>query len=287
MSALTPYVAGALANPSLAIRQAAFAAELGKELAMYGGRAALSSFKGRKRARGNPAPRQKFKAAKKRMENVGEDVGKGTAKRHDTIIDDTLTTRELRSDPLLNIPFPSTVGALNQRLRDIVHFVGVKICMSVLLNTGVNTPQGQHVYMNVAVISAKEQNLSTPDSVPPENFFRGNGIERGTDFSTNLTALEFRCLPINSDKYTIHYHKRHTLAPFSSNEGRNQMTTEFYIPVNRQIRYDRGSENPDGANMFLVYWADFQDKAGLTPIVTGNLNQQVRIVRYFKEPRNG
>jgi len=224
--------------------------------------------------------RQKARLRKR----VGERIGTGPAKRHETNVDDTLTTRELRSDPLLNIPAGT---ALNQRQRDIVNFRGIKVCMSLVLNSGLNTGNGEHVYVNVAVISPKADNLTGDDAVPTAEFFRGNADDRAQDFdSTQLSSLEFRCLPINTDKYNVHKHIRFMLGPYASTEGKNTKTLEFYVKVNRQIRYEATNANPEGKAMYLCYWACFQDDAAGTGQATGQINHQLRLVRYFREPKN-
>ena len=105
----------------------------------------------------------------------------------------------------------------------------------------------------------------------------------GLKISALLTALEFHCLPINSDKWNVHKHVRTSLGPFSSTAGENTKTIDFYLPINRQIRYLSSSTEPMGPQMFLVYWCDVQDTAATTTATTGLVNLQYRIVKYFKD----
>lgn len=273
MANIIPYAANQLSNPFVRDQ----AVSLLGEVLGAGASSAYNRFTKKRR----PAKAGRTKKAK--MSRVGEPLGRATTKRNDIDVDDTLTTRELRSDPLLDLAGGSNI---NNRLRDIVQFVGVKICMSFLLNSSANTPLGQHTFINVAVVSPKDQQLAGNDAIPNEKFFRGNGSGRGQDFGTALTAMELRCNPINTDRYVVHKHFKKTLKPFSSTEGSNATLFEFYVPVNRQIRYESSAADPDGANMYVVYWADFQDKPAGSPTITGNINHQMKIIQYFKEPRN-
>lgn len=211
---------------------------------------------------------------------VGEPVGKSTAKKVSSNFEYDLSTRTLYDEPLLNL---SKGTNIDDRLRDAVNFRGIKICMSLVNKT--STTNGQHLYFNYAIVSPKADGDKA--IVTTTEFFRGAGTARGADFTTTLNALEFRCLPINTDKWNVHKHRRLSLAPYSSNEGRNTRTMEWYHKIGRQIRYDdAGAQTPIGKQLFLVYWCDYQDNNSGTVVQTNVADLQMRFVKYFREPRN-
>jgi len=210
---------------------------------------------------------------------IGEAVGSGGSKRLSTDYSLNLATRTLYSEPLLQIPKGTQI---DDRTRDVINFRGVKICASIVNKS--TTGNGEKMFWNMAVISPKAENHTA--GVSTTSFFRGNGATRTVDFSTALTAIDFRCLPINTDNWIILKHKRMTLAPFSSTEGLNGRVVEFYLPLKRQIRYENAGSNPAGKEVFLVWWLDKQDTAGGTAL-TGNVaDWQLKINRFFREPKN-
>lgn len=235
----------------------------------------------RKRKR-NPIARNAVKKARLRQ-RIGERVGSGNCKRNETKFDGVLNTRSLESDNLFTI----TQGTqIFQRLQDIVNLRGIRICTSFVLNTGTHTANGEKCFINMAVISPREDSLTGVDAVPTSDFFRGNDNNRHQDFSITLTALEFHCLPINTDKWNVHRHKRFAIGPYSSTEGRSSKMVNMYIKVNRQIRFeDLPTERPIKP-MYLCTWADYQDKASGAVSISGTINWQMVITRYFREPKN-
>jgi len=232
--------------------------------------------------RGRRPPGRRTRSGRGRAANrrVGERVGSGTAKRNDEKTNGNLNSRTLYIQPLLNIPKGADI---DQRERLVVNFRGVKFCHSMILQNGTNTADGQQVYLNRVIVSEKGC-----DAEPATNkFFRGNATDRGTTFSaTALSALDFHCLPLNTDKWNVHMHKRSKLAPYSSTEGKNARTFQHYFKLNRQIRYLENDSIPIGKQVYYMYWFDFQGKNAGDPIVTSAIQHDLHLNRYFRDPKN-
>lgn len=236
-------------------------------------RMAFRAFRGRRKRR--PSNRVRKRQVRQR---IGERVGTSNAKNNLSEVIANINTRTLYDEPLLNV---TRGDAINERKRDVVNFRGIKFCMSLVNKAA--TANGQNMYFNYAIVSPKADD--TKLALPLAEFFRGTGAQRHQAFDNALSSLDFRCLPINTDKYNVHKHKRLQLGPYSSAEGKNTRTWEFYMPLNRQIRYENGTTDvPAGKQMFLCYWCDYQDtNPGGVP-VTNVADFQLRILKYFKEP---
>jgi hypothetical protein len=99
------------------------------------------------------------------------------------------------------------------------------------------------MYWNWAIISPKAE----CGSVASGGFFRASSESRSQDFGRQLTGSQFRCLPINTDKYVILKHKRFRIGGMSrgwgagntknrSLSGSNYMNFFTYVKLNRQLR---------------------------------------------------
>lgn len=243
----------------------------GRRFAPYA-RTAIRLFRGRR-------GRNKFRKAKLRT-RIGERVGTGNAKSNRTLnLSTGVDTRTLYDEPLLNLDQGT---GRNQRERGVVNFRGVKICMSFQnLNGAATKPD---MYVNVAVISPKAEDSGTI-ALPVANFFRAAGTDRGTNFGTALTAIQFRCLPINTDLYNVHKHKRLNIGNVQDTARTNSKTLEFYVKLNRQIRYEGTTSTPTGKNMYLVWWCDIQSTPTAGPVITNAMNLQMDIIQYFHESK--
>lgn len=210
--------------------------------------------------------------------------GTATSKRHQIRLDaggTAIGTRSLISENLAAIPH-STANTIDERQRNILNLRGTKLCFEVTNNTD------DPLYFNCAVIVPK---LSS--AVTTTDFFRGSTGERAEDFGVALTGLQFHCLPINSDKYHILWHKRYKLRPLNNStgtqratSGSNYMNIEKYIKYKRQIRFTGNSDtNAEGGAPFLVFWGARFDTASGTAVTAGGFTVQRRFISYFKEPR--
>lgn len=223
---------------------------------------------------------------------LGFRVGTGVAKRRKVEDTDTAatvaSTRTFYWWDMTDLPKTATLDDINARQRDMVNFRGFKIC--AFIRNDINAP----MYLNIAVISPRgaEIRLGTGSgsATTVSDFFRGHGTNRTQDFSNALTALEFRCLPINRDNWRILSHTRHQLGP-ESNSGTfnvqnrpNYITYEKYFKINRQLRYDNGGECT--TPIYWCYWFDNHGVLGGTAPSAAAVATQFHFVSYFREPKN-
>jgi len=205
---------------------------------------------------------------KKRKHTFGSSPGSATTQRAITRTSARVpvASRTLTSYDLVDIN-RATNHEINRRSRDIVNLKGIKLSMNIVNGSD------QPLYVNVAVIVPKyDQSQST---VRIRDFFRGNANGRGTDFDTNLSALELNTLPINRDQYHVLYHRRMTLGPagtvggYNTDANRSYATINKWIKVNRQIHYE--NNEPVNGRVQLAYWCDEFDRG------TGDLVQPSRM----------
>lgn len=221
------------------------------------------------------AKRQRFTKTK-----IGERVGLDNAKRWVARDQQALSinTRAIFSRDLTSIPH-TIDNAINGRQRHMVNFRGIKVCMEVRNNLTVP------LYFNVAILHTKENTF--PGTT---KFFRGSYASRTEDFSTTLSALEFHCLPINSDIFTIVSHKRYRLAPangsadYNSGASNSFINISKYHKIKRQLRWaNNGDLGPEGGGIWMVYWCDAYGAAGGTATTANAATIGEHVVSYFKE----
>lgn len=218
--------------------------------------------------------------------HVGEPNGATTCKA-DVIDSTTAITKDTRTLYTQSVARLLQGTEINNRLRQHVNLRGFKVCFE--LNNGLNSP----MYCNIAVIAPKGTTTKT-SKIDEKNFFRWQGNRRAIDFNpTLLSSLEFHCLPINTDDYTVLKHKRYRLGPnqpsaaFTTQSGNSYKNVDWYIPLKRQVRYDQteGGEPTDG-DVYVVYWFDaFQAAAGNVPQASAVAVSQ-RYTVYYREPKN-
>lgn len=217
--------------------------------------------------------------ARRSFQKVGERIGTTNARTEATNTAGILNTRTLYNVALNDLDRGT---ALNQRERDHVRFSGVKCCIEY------RNASGQPLYLNVAVIGLKATSGNVPDT---QNFFRGSTDSRTISFSTALTSIQFHCLPINTDDYVIMRHKRMLLASDLQGEGAYKSdgrafgSMEFYVKINRQIRYFPESTVPTDGRIFLVYWADKHGEPGGALAQSNAFVFNMRHVQYYHNPK--
>lgn len=221
----------------------------------------------------------------KRRRVIGEPIGSSSAKSREVVstlaVNTVVQTRTLYSQELTEIPRSDNIG---ERERDIVNLRGFKICIS-LRNTN-NDP----CYYNLALISFKGNACATSENtIETTKFFRDHNNSRGQDFSQALTALEFHCLPINTDLYNVITHKRYRIggaAVGSSNwnsQSNNFKNIDFYQKIKRQIRFENSDQESSNHKVFFVEWCDrFDQTSGAVP-APGFVSQR-KLICYFREP---
>lgn len=262
------------------IQKAYKAYQVGKVASPYV-KSAYSMYRGRQSGR---TARRALNKAKKQaeMSRVGEPVGASTAKYvGESAALTAFNPETLVQTTLLDITKTSTSGdTMNRRMSDMVNFRGVKICMNFRVEGAIGTTVA---WLNVAVISPKSDVLSSSALTNGEFFRHPTGDRRDIDFNdASLTNLDYYCASINTDRYTVHRRIKKTIGPNTSTEGLKDNYMEFYLPIDRQIRYENASSWPEGKNMYLVWWYSTGD--GGTPI--NACKYQYRITKYFRDSRS-
>lgn len=226
-----------------------------------------------------------YRAARKHFSPrmIGDVPGTGTAKKCAVVDTNPLLkdTRTLYTEELTTIPQGTDI---DERERRIANLRGFKICAEIANKS--TTP----LYVNVAVISTKQGTESS--GIETTDFFRAAaGASRARDFSTALNSNEMHCLPINTDRYIVLRHKRYRLieeggTTFTSNSGNSFLNLDWYVKINRQIRWDSSVGQPESGAVYLVYWFDlFQSPTLSTPVVSG-VSTTWRAVAIFRDPDN-
>lgn len=223
------------------------------------------------------------KRKRQTMNRVGDRVGTSTAKKAATQVGTIISTKQLYQLQLLNLTKMNPAGdtaITTQRRLDVVNFRGIKFCIH-FRNLLSSTP----LHVHVAVVSPKAADGSLA-TLPLDEFFRSNGEtnDRSVTFSTALSGMDMRCLPINTDKYLVHKHKRMIVAPNTSTEGRASRYMEWYMKVHRQIRYKNDTDDPEGKNMYLLVWCTNAEETGGAAGIGTALKYDVRLVKYFRNP---
>ncbi|AIF71500.1 putative capsid protein [McMurdo Ice Shelf pond-associated circular DNA virus-1] len=182
---------------------------------------------------------------------IGERVGTHSAKTK--VVEDAVTTFAMSTRTLYNLVVSEVLEGTerNERVNDKVNFRGIKVFLQAY--NALNTPVNFHV----AYLSPKVgQTIDTTD------FFRSERIARGRNFATiELSSLEMRTLPINTDRYVVLKHMRMRLAAateastiFEDGGRPSLMTAQFYLPIKRQLRFEGpGSDTPiDGKSLWFI-----------------------------------
>lgn len=264
-----------------AYRYGSLAYRYGPTAFKYGSRAVRWAYKRYKKGKSKQGP------AKRARRSIGENIGSSSAKNRIIVNDNAFEPRATRTLYFNNLTLiPHEAGERNQRERNIVNVRGFKLCMA-MHNFAIKP-----LYVNVAVLSPKNQG-----GITPENFFRSNEQERGTDFVDGLPALSFHCLNINTDKFYILKHKRYVLNPrrsangnennvFNNGDRKNYKNIQWYVKLKRQIRYDRtDTDSPIDGACYLVYWCDLYDNPGNSVATSDQLRVMQRHVTYFRESK--
>lgn len=221
------------------------------------------------------------KKARFSRRQIGERVGIDNAKH--TIISQASGSlsfdRAMTSQELTDI---SQGTGENFRLRRLINMRGWKICME-FINFGTEA-----CYLNVAVLHHKQL-----ETVETSDFFGNKGYERAIDFGDpSLDALQYHCLPINTDNYVILRHKRYKLVAGTQSGGTNDLTgsnhmnLNWYVPLKRQLRYDQDGTAVESGQCWLVYWTSLVGtgvNATYTPVQ--HLKTSHKIVATWREPK--
>lgn len=286
MNAIVPYVGKLALRGAMARRSVNWAPYAGAAARVIG--RAARSYLGRKR-KGYASRMRPMRPRKKLFSktHIGENNGTTTTKAFIQLNSNALNNSS-RTLYTLNLTALQQGTEINNRLRQHSNIRGFKICMEISNTT--NNP----IYFNIAVIAPKRVADTTVDTLPTANFFRAQGTSRSQDFSNALTGLEFHCLPINTDDYTVLKHRRQVLTTYAqpSTSWNRQYGSSFtninwYIPLKRQSRYlqTEGRAGPTDGAVYLAYWfATYGSASGTASIIIGNVT--TRCVTYYREPKN-
>jgi hypothetical protein len=145
------------------------------------------------------------------------------------------------------------------------------------------------LYVNVAVVYDKRSNDGTT-VVGTGDFFRSRGGNtRAQDFGTALGGLEFRCLPLNTDRFSVIRHKRFMLlsknpvnTTYAYATGKSFKLYEDWIPLKRRITFEDGSAQ---SKIWLLIWCDEMFANPGDAPEGGALTLTRRCTIYFKEPK--
>lgn len=261
-------------------------------VAAYGPRVAGSAAKFTYRGASYAARKIQRTWKKRAQSKIGDPIGSGTSKRQINFVDGaTLVSLDNRTAYWHNMADLNTTtsNVINARQRDMVQLTGFKVCMQIKNNS--DTP----LCFNMAVISprGKQGALGTGAAGNATNipgFFRSNSTARSVDFNVGITSVQFHCLPINSDDWTVLAHKRSLISPtgsttdFNKQLGPNYSQIKEWFSIKRQIRYDDAGEAEDP--VYFIYWYDeFQALSGAIAGTVTALQVQREFVTYFKEPK--
>lgn len=243
-------------------------------------------YRGFKRRGGRSTPRRVKNRIKKRriMKRVGERIGSSNARVENLEDRFTLNSKTLYQQRLLDLVKDSNFNdSTDRRLRDVVNFRGIKFCIHIRNILSAN----KVLYGHIAVISCKNE----PDNstIPTAEFFRAQGetSRRNVDATPGLlTGLDYYCLPINTDLYNVHKHKRFRMNPADSTDGKNERMFEFWMPIKRQLRYESSSSLPTGKNMYMVMW--FTNLEEIEGVPAGNpiadvVQVDYRLTKWFRQ----
>lgn len=228
--------------------------------------------------------RAKGRSYRARVSDIGNNVDADNAKRAVGSTVGSSNSRTLNSLNLVALE-KTTTNEIDKRQRDLVRFVGTKICIQIANELSDSTP----LVVNFAVVHPRDQN-----TVNNDKFFRSFGNERSQDFGITLSANDLHCLPINTDRYTVLTHKRIKLGGYNVTTA-NRFKTQNYdtfkemslwVPINRQLRYPATGSQPEQGNVFLVWWCDqFLQPAG-SSTVADVMAYDIKAYKYFKETFN-
>lgn len=220
-----------------------------------------------------------------KRKRLGFEPGSATSKRR-AVVDDaskvSYGSRTLHTESLIQIPRTST-NDITQRQRDMVYISGIKLCLEF---ENIQTSSTGNVMVNVAVITPKYSNIAAP---AVNDFFRSSSTNsRSRDFDpADMTSLDFACLPINSDDYLIHMHKKFMVWADNNNHMHSNIKKFMkWIPIKRQFRFDNDSGDPTSPTPYLAWWFDGQMINQGTAAGGLTLDVLRTVTLYFREPHS-
>lgn len=211
---------------------------------------------------------------------IGQKIGSTNSKRTETLLSgsSSLSTNTLYTT-VLSYPSKDT-NAIHNRDRNVINLTGFKICIEISSKfLDANQPG---LYCNVALVTQRENPGS--QTFNSDHFFRNttNSSTRDRSFATTTKSLDFRCLPINPERYNILMHKRLFLGAKDDGRISGHRLIEQWMPIRRQISFD--ADNVASCYFFVLKWFTLPNTDTATP-TTSVVDVQQRIVTYFRDPK--
>ena len=218
-------------------------------------------YRKRRRTRSKRSKARRFKRSN--VGRVGFNIGSSLSRRVEVNSQTfgALNSRELEIRNISNIPFANN-SLIHARDRGMVNCSGWKFHVNIETKDVLDRTS----IFNWAIVVPKV------DLQPEEaNFFRDPGDSgsgtRNKDFATTLTGIEMCYGQINTDIYYIIKHKRiKFISSVNTNQneqyGSNHRELAFYVPFNRQLRFDEGEVTVKCTTpVYFVYWMDMPTNA--------------------------
>lgn len=186
----------------------------------------------------------------KQRRNIGDTIGTTSCQRVTQLNEKYSQSTRILSWSLLNLVAEGTGNA--QRLRDTVNLRGFVIQANITSKF-----PDKILHFNWAVISPKND----LDVLVNTNFFRSYEDRRAQNFGdTDLSVVDYKLRPINTDKYNVLAHQRFTLSAADGQDGRGYMRMiRKWIPLKRQLRFDTDTEERSYDKIFFVTWCDINN----------------------------
>lgn len=234
-----------------------------------------------------------LRAAKRRMfspRQIGLPRGATTSRSYTTTNNITKSSFNSKilyvNRNLCRIPEALNNTRINERSGEMIFLSGIKLCMQYRCNT--NRP----LTCNLAVLTPREGRF-VDDTNEGNSFFRNHaGAARAVNFSSLLSGNEMHCLPINPDRFIIHWHYRFTLGKtvtsgqYNLPSDRNYINIHKWIPIKRQIRFEGSAASAENQRLpQLFFWCnEFMDDSG-SGGETNAVTYMERSVAYFRNSR--
>jgi len=174
--------------------------------------------------------------------------------------------------------------AINNRLRSQIYLSGIKLRHEFINNGDVP------LYLNCAVLGLKGP--STGSALSTNNFFTGEQSDAAMNFNTSLSSLQFAERSINTNLYTVLWHRRFLLANKGSSSAfynavsrtaPSFLKIDKYIKIGRVIKYDVDGDAPQDGAVYSAFWTDRFLSAAGTAATVGAFGYSSNHAIYFRE----
>lgn len=229
--------------------------------------------------------RSRMRARKKARQQIGKPIGQASAKVLQTPTGNIGMTDNTLYITRVEYPSKATSGGDSRanRERDIINLSGIKICMDFTAGSPIDNFAGAYVNMAV-VVNREDPNGIVFDQTDFFRDVRDSTTSRNRDFTSVQTAIDFNCLPINPQKYSILRHTRKRVASQTNNAGLSNrwLYMSHWIPIKRQIEFTEGGQA--SYNIFVLTWVSLASYDSATR-VNNCCTKQEHIMCYFRDPR--